>query len=112
MIMKKENQNEMFKKEFSDEIDKTKVTIEDLKKHKVPVSVLEAEVILGRAFGDEIYIPKRTNDAVEGEKEIVKLTESDIAFDSQVRELCENLEDSEFDSNVSSILSKIDYGED
>lgn len=110
--MEKDGQLKEFKKEFSDEISKTNVSVDDLKKQKVPLSVLEAEVALRKVFGDEIYVPKKAEDKIVGEKEIIKLSEEDIAFDSEVRELCDNLADNNFDAAVGVVLSKIELGED
>lgn len=95
-----------YKKEFKEDIDAEKITIAELKKSRVASGVLEAEVALHKIFGDEIYVPKKKEEKIEGEKEIIKLSESDIAFDSKVRELCENLADPSFDSNVGVVLSK------
>ena len=96
-----------FKKEFAEEIDKTYINIEDLKKNKISSSVLEAETMLRKIFGDEIYSPKKFNEEITGEKEIVKLTEEDVSFDSQVRDICENIADAEFDNNLGVFLSKV-----
>ena len=59
-------------------------------------------------FGGEIYSQKKTEEKIVGEKEVIKLTEEDIAFDSQVREICDNLVDYEFDNNVGVLLSKVE----
>lgn len=95
-----------FKKEFSEEIEQESVTIEDLKKSKFSANLLQAEAKLHKIFGDEIYVPKKLEEKIEGEKEIIKLSEEDIAFDSHVREICENLIDAEFDSKMGVILNK------
>lgn len=97
----------LFKKEFLDEINSQKVSVDDLKKNKISNSVLSAEITLRKVFGDEIYAEKREENSISGEKNIVKLSEEDIAFDSGVREICENLTDQQFDSNVMYLLSKI-----
>ena len=54
---------------------------------------------------------KKKEEKISGEKEIVKLTDEDMVFDSQVRELCENIEDNNFDNSVATILSKVNIGE-
>ena len=47
------------------------------------------------------------SDDVDGVKEIVKLTDEDIAFDSEVQKLTEELLDFDFETGVNIILSKI-----
>lgn len=101
-----------FKKEFSEEISATNVSVDDLKKYKVSETALGAEVALRKVFGDEIFVQPKTEDSVNGEKEIVKLSEEDIAFDSEVREICDGLIDNTFDSGVTILLSKLDEEED
>ena len=54
---------------------------------------------------------KKVEEKITGEKEIVKLTEEDMSFDAQVREICENIEDNDFDNNVGLLLSKVSHGE-
>ena len=100
-----------FKREFIDEINENSVSVEMLKNLKISNSVLEAEVFLRKIFGDEIYIPKKVEEKITGEKEVVKLTEEDMIFDTQVRELCENVADVEFDNNVGMLIARIG-GED
>lgn len=95
-----------FKKEFSEEIEDVNVTIDDLKKNKFSANILQAEAKLHKIFGDEIYVPKKIEEKIEGEKEIIKLSEEDIAFDSHVRDICENLVDDDFDSKMGVILNK------
>lgn len=106
--MEKNEQMQSFKKEFLDEIKAENVSIESLKKYKISNAVLSAEVKLRKVFGDEIYVPEKKEETLNGKKEIVKLSETDIAFDSEVREICENLDNSDFDSKVLHILSKSD----
>ena len=100
-----------FKREFIDEINENSVSVEMLKNLKISNSILEAEVFLRKIFGDEIYIPKKVEEKITGEKEVVKLTEEDMIFDTQVRELCENVADVEFDNNVGMLIARIG-GED
>lgn len=104
--MVKSEQIEKFKKEFADEIESKNVSVEDLQKCKISNNVLQAEVTLRKVFGDEIFVPKKTEEKLDGEKEVVKLDDEDIAFDSKVREICDNLDNSEFDSHVMVLLSK------
>lgn len=97
----------LFKKEFQDEINNYNVSLDDLKKVKLSNSVLSAEITLRKVFGDEIFVSKKTEETIGGEKTIVKLSEEDISFDSRVRELCEQLPDANFDANISVVLSKV-----
>ena len=100
-----------FKKEFADEIDTVSISVDLLKKRKIHRNVLEAEVLLRKVFGDEIYVSEKVEEKLTGDKEIVKLTEDDMVFDGQVREICENIEDYEFDNNVGMIVSKVNVGD-
>lgn len=95
------------KKEFLEEINQAEVLVEDLKNAKVSRDVLSAEVALRKVFGDEIFKRQKLNDEVEGQKEIIKLTEEDIAFDSEVQKLTEGLLDVDFETGVNVLLSKI-----
>ena len=101
-----------FKKEFAEDIDTVNISVELLKKRKVHSSVLEAETLLRKVLGDEIYVPKKHEEKITGEKEIIKLTEDDMVFDGQVRELCDNIVDVEFDNNLGMLLSKMNAEED
>lgn len=100
-----------FKKEFAEDIDSVNVSIEKLKQLKISSSVLEAETLLRKVFGDELYVPKKKEENVTGEKEIIKLSEEDMSFDGEVREICENLEDLEFEGSCAVFLLKLDTGE-
>lgn len=106
--MDKQAKIDEFKKEFAEEIDGVNVSVEKLKQLKVSSSVLEAETLLRKVFGDELYTPKKKEEKVLGEKEIVKLSEDDMSFDGQVREICEELEDVDFDNNVAMFVLQID----
>ena len=109
--MDKQNSLDEFKKEFADDIDSVNITVEKLKQLKISSSVLEAETLLRKVFGDEIYTPKKKEEKVTGEKEIVKLSEDDMLFDGEVREICENLEDLEFEGKTALYILKLDAGE-
>lgn len=110
--MDKQSKLNEFKREYQEEIELVGVGVESLKKNKVHLSVLEAEVYLRKAFGDEIYVPKKEEEKLTGEKEIVKLTEEEMALDNQVREICDSLVDENFDNNVGVILSKLNKEEE
>ena len=100
------------KKEFFEEINGTDVGLECLKGFKIPKGVLENEVALRKVFGDEIYQKKKTSDEVDGVKEIIKLSDEDIAFDAEVQKLTEELTDVNFETGVNIILSKVSEQED
>ena len=110
--MEKKSDLEELKKEFLEEINKTEVGVDALKSAKIPQDVLAAEAALRKIFGDEIFEKQKTSEDVNGVKEIVKLTDEDIAFDSEVQKLTEELIDSEFETGVNIILSKIAEKED
>ena len=101
---------EEFKKEFSEELENVSVSVDDLKKRKIASSVLAAETFLRKIFGDELYVEQKKESVVTGEKEIVKLSEEDMSFDAQVREICDSIEDYEFDNNVGTLVSKANIG--
>ncbi len=104
--MDKQSKINDFKKEYFEDIESVKVLVENLKKCKVSSTVLQAEVLLRKVFGDEIYIPKKIEESITGEKVVVKLTEDDMALDNQVREICDSIIDSDFDNNVGVMLAK------
>ena len=96
-----------YKKEFADEIDSCKVSVDSLKSFKVSDDVLAAEVYLRKKFGDEFFVKDTKEEKIEGEKEVIKLDEADIEFDSKVRSICDNIADENFDNNIGVILAKI-----
>jgi hypothetical protein len=99
------------KREFHEEINDLNVSLEELKKTKVSNEILQTEVALRKIFGDEIYEKQGVVENVEGVKEVIKLNEEDIAFDSEIQKLCEDLVDNNFETGVNVILSKMS-GED
>ena len=100
------------KKEFFEEISKINIGIDDIKNAKVSKEVLQTEIALRRVFGDEIFEKQKIEDRVDGEKEIIKLSEEDIAFDSEVQRLTDDLVDAEFETGVNVLLSKISEQEE
>ena len=105
--MEKQSNISKFKKEFQSEINASKVSLEILKNSKIPNEALEAEVFLRKVFGDEIFERKLENFNIEGEKEIIKLNEDDLSFDTEVQQICENLVDPNFDAGLNVVLAKI-----
>ena len=110
--MEKQSNISKFKKEFQDEINATEVRLEALRNAKISSDVLEAEVSLRKVFGDEIFERKVKNVDVEGEKEVIKLNEEDLSFDTEVQHICENLVDPNFDAGVNVVLAKISEQEE
>lgn len=100
------------KEEFNREIAENEVDLSCLKKYKLKSFVLQSEVGLRKIFGDEIVVHENHGDEIEGEKNIVKLSEEDISFDSEVKELCENLVDYNFNSEVNVLLNKFNDEEE
>lgn len=110
--MEKQDNLKKFQKEFLEEICEKELDIVSLKKAKVSDDVLASEIALRKAFGDEIFEKPKVSEEVDGEKNIVKLTEEDISFDSEVQKICDNLVDVDFETGVNIILSKIEEGAD
>lgn len=96
-----------FQKEFLDEIRETKLDVQKLRRAKISEDVLGSEIVLRKVFGDEIYEKAKVEEDVVGEKSVVKLTEDDISFDSEVQKICDELIDTNFETGVNVILSKI-----
>ena len=96
-----------FQKEFLEEIRETKLDVQNLKRAKVSDDILGAEIALRKVFGDEIYEKTKAEEDVFGEKSVIKLTEDDISFDSEVQKICDELIDVNFETGVNVILSKI-----
>ena len=105
--MEKQSKLVKFKKEFAEEINASSVSIEELIRAKVSKEVLNAEVALRKVFGDEIYKRKLVDEKIEGEKTVIKLSDEDISFDSEVRDICEGLIDADFEMGVNVLLAKI-----
>lgn len=89
-----------YKKEFYEEIRSINVKLEDLAGLKIPDKIFASEVVLRRVFGDEIPSVKFADIADGEEKKISKLDMQDVEFDASVRDVCERVVDSEFDSEV------------
>jgi hypothetical protein len=105
--MEKQSRIVKFKKEFAEEINASKINVGELKNLKVSKEVLNAEVSLRKVFGDEIFERKVGSENIEGDKEILKLNDEDIAFDSEVQQICDDLVDMDFEMSVNVLLSKI-----
>ena len=110
--MEKQSNLSSFKREFADEINAVEVNIDALKSVKIPSEVFEAEISLRKVFGDEIFERNVQTDNIVGEKEIIKLNEEDLTFDSEVQKICEDLVDPNFDAGVNVILAKITEAEE
>ena len=110
--MEKQDLLHEFQKEFLEEIHEVKLDISSLKKAKVSEDILGAEIAIRKVFGDEIFEKNKIKDDIEGEKTVVKLTDSDISFDSEVQKICDELIDINFETGVNIILSKVAEDED
>ena len=105
--MEKKSNLSGIKKEFLEELNKVDIDVQDLRLAKIPKGVLETEVALRKIFGDEIYVKQKSSEEISGVKEIIKLTDEDIAFDAEVQRITDDLVDVDFETNVNVILSKI-----
>ena len=105
--MEKQSRIVKFKKEFAEEINASNINVDALRDSKVSKEVLNAEVSLRKVFGDEIFERKVENENIDGEKEVFKLNDEDIAFDSEVQQICDDLVDMDFEMSVNVLLSKI-----
>ena len=105
--MEKQSRIVKFKKEFAEEINASNINVDTLRDSKVSKEVLNAEVSLRKVFGDEIFERKVENENIDGEKEVFKLNDEDIAFDSEVQQICDDLVDMDFEMSVNVLLSKI-----
>ena len=104
--MDKKQDLSLFEKDNAYEINNFKVTIDQLKKVGVPDSVLSAETYLRRYYGDVIY----TANIIDGleeqtNKKIQKLDEEDMSIDKNYKQICADIESSEFDKALDEIMS-------
>ncbi len=106
--MDKKQNLELFEKDNAYEISNFSVTIDQLKKIGIPANVLATEVYLRKYYGDVIF-SATASDLLEEEKEkkVQKLEEDDMAIDKNYKQICEEIETSEFDKNLDEIMSEI-----
>lgn len=92
-------------KEFLEEINNFDVKISDLEKCGVSRKVFAIEDFLHECYGDEI-LKNKLDDSVQGSSNIEKLSESEIDEDKIYRNICNDIENSEFDKNIDIIIKK------
>ncbi len=90
-------------KESIVEINNLKISSKDLEKCGVSKKTLKAEEYLHNIYGDEI-LEQRVEDNVEGKTNIEKLTENEMEEDKEFRNICSDIENSEFDKNIDMVL--------
>ena len=94
-----------YEKEFSIEIADTYVSCEDLVKCGVSNKILSAEVFLRNIYGDEIFNTQGSDaDSITGEKRVVKINEDEMNLNSEYKKICSDIENSEFDKNLQTIV--------
>ena len=97
---------ELFEKDNSYEINNFTIVIEQLQKARVSNFVLASEIYLRKFYGDEIYASKVVDEEDEqNEKKVQKLAEEDMGIDKDYKEICEDIDNSEFDKNLDEFLS-------
>lgn len=95
-----------YEKEFESEVAKQYISIEDLKKCGVSEKTLASELFLRKIYGDEIV--KRTlSDIIDErqEKRISKVGEDEKNIDVELRNIWNDIENSEFDKNMENYTS-------
>ena len=102
--MDKKQELLLFEKDNSYEINNFDITTDQLKKVGVPLSVLSTETYLRKYYGDVIY----TSSSVDGveektDKKIQKLGEDDMSIDKNYKQVCADIEESEFDKALDEI---------
>ncbi len=104
------NEIDEYKKEYYEEIRNIGVQVENLNELKISNDILAAEVSLRRVFGDEI--PNEKYDELENDdnKAVSKLDAGAIEFDGTVRDICERVVDSKFDSELDILMTFVQEG--
>ena len=104
--MDKKQDLSLFEKDNAYEINNFEITIDQLKKTGVPVSVLSAETYLRKYYGDVIY-SSNIKDGLEEQtdKKVQKLGEEDMSIDKNYRQICTDIENSAFDKALDEIMS-------
>lgn len=104
--MEKRENISLFEKDNSFEINNCDITIEQLKSAGVPMSVLSAETYLRKFYGDVIYsVNGEDGEEDASNKKVQKLGEEDMTIDKNYKQICEDIENSEFDKSLDEIMS-------
>ncbi len=104
--MDKKQELSLFEKDNAYEINNFEITIDQLKGIGVPVSALSTETYLRKYYGDVIYTSAIVDSFEEqNNKKIQKLGEDDMSIDKNYRQICTDIETSEFDKVLDEIMS-------
>ena len=94
-----------YEKEYANEIASVFITIEDLEKCGVSEKTLASELYLRNFYGDEIVKQKLVDDVDDKrQKTVVKIDEAEKDIDNELRQIWNDIESSEFDKNIDTIL--------
>lgn len=103
--MEKKTLVQNYEKEYSGEIGKISVDIDQLKKVGVAKETLAGELYLRNFYGDEIVKTSNGDDVSEGlEKKVVKIGEEEKNIDKELKSIWNDIEESEFDKNLDSLF--------
>ena len=103
--MEKKSVLEKYEKELSVEIDQQAVTIDHLIKCGISKEVLACEVYLRKIYGDEIVASTYHDDIDETKtKSIKKVGDEERNIDTELRNVVNDIENSEFDQNLETIV--------
>ena len=94
---------EQIKKEYSSEISEKQITTEFLNKNKISDKLIKAELYLQNIYGDKIDISKDLKTIDANQKKITKISTTDIAFNKDLKRICEEIDDSEVDDILSEL---------
>lgn len=84
-------------KEYSEEINLTKITVDDLKKAKISERSISREIYLRKIYGDEILVGSSGDNEIFGKRSITKLSDGDFGRRKEVASIFEKIEKSKFD---------------
>lgn len=91
--------------EYISEISKIEITAKELLEAKVQSQILKTEIYLERIYGDKIcHGSKAEGDFGEKQKSIHKITEDDIGMGSNIKSVCNSIDESKFDENLIKLL--------
>lgn len=103
--MKNSNIISRYENENFAEIQNCKVSLSDLKKFGVTDKVLADEIYLYKIYGDEIVLKKgESNESVDGKKSVEKINLAEKSLFDEVNQICEKIENNEFDTNLEVLI--------
>lgn len=98
---------EKLKKEFNSELSDIKINAKSLIKNKVSEKVLKSEIYLQNIYGDRIGAKKPQEEVFdENQKTVTKINREDISFNSGLKSIFEEIDNSEFDEKLSYLLNQ------